>query len=533
MYINKNIIHSWKQKFKRKPTACPLFSFDQLNREQKFIIEQVRIQNEKSDEEFFSNPLRLVVAGVAGSGKSSIIEHLQFIFEEATNNNENNKSGFPNFIICAPTGVASFQVSGQTIHHAFHIARFGNSSTRRTAGYKEQQQQHYYIPTRDQIPVHVREEMRHIHWIIIEEFGLVGLALMNYMDYFMRNAVGGSFQNFPFANRSVVCLGDIHQLSPVKDVPLFKPLKKISNADLKLTAELYRSFDAVVMSNVSLRQIGDSGEQRAFRLLLQHLSHAEVTDFDFELICSRLHKNLTVDERIHIEKVGIAVFQTNAQTKLYNRKMLNRNCKDIITIANSLFDDDPLELGIGAPILLNRNLSLELGLVNGSYGYVVDLIGDGYDSTNAQNKKDERAHETKVQCILVHFPEYAGTEFIETSKGRGVPIFRITEPYEHKIGDKYPIIERFPLVLAWSLTIHKVQGLTLNKIIITLGQEQMCCGIDYVAFSRVKSLNDIMIMDENVSIERFQGKTYHGLQYRIQEEQRLNELYNKQKNNVM
>jgi ATP-dependent exoDNAse (exonuclease V) alpha subunit len=51
-------------------------------------------------------------------------------------------------------------------------------------------------------------------------------------------------------------------------------------------------------------------------------------------------------------------------------------------------------------------------------------------------------------------------------------------------------LERYqlPLELAWAMTIHRVQGLSMDRAVIDLGSDVFAHGQAYVAFSRVRTL---------------------------------------------
>ena len=51
---------------------------------------------------------------------------------------------------------------------------------------------------------------------------------------------------------------------------------------------------------------------------------------------------------------------------------------------------------------------------------------------------------------------------------------------------------QLPLKLAWAVTIHKAQGLTLNKVVIDVGKREFSSGLTFVACSRVRHLADLL-----------------------------------------
>jgi ATP-dependent DNA helicase PIF1 len=113
----------------------------------------------------------------------------------------------------------------------------------------------------------------------------------------------------------------------------------------------------------------------------------------------------------------------------------------------------------GAQVVLTWNLSPEF--VNGSRGVII-----------------------KVEPNIVH---------VKFCNGKTIPI----EPIRiYQEDDKrHEWVMFMPLKLAYALTIHKSQGMTLDYVVLNLGDDIFECGQAYTALSRVKSLKGLQILD--------------------------------------
>ena len=159
--------------------------------------------------------------------------------------------------------------------------------------------------------------------------------------------------------------------------------------------------------------------------------------------------------------------------------------------------------------MLTRNLCSRMGLCNGSIGTVKDIIY----TENTQPPQLPLA-------VIVKFDDYVGPSFF-TDDCHSIPIVpQLTVSSELGVSHERT---QLPLKLAWAITIHKSQGLTLKKAWVDIGKSEAFDGLSYVALSRVKSLSDMII--EPFSFERLEKiKQTKGFLYRKKEEERLNNL---------
>lgn len=119
--------------------------------------------------------------------------------------------------------------------------------------------------------------------MIIDEYSFVGQSLFGWIDCRCRQATG--LANQAFDGLSVILVGDIAQLSPVGDKPLFHSLLK---SDKQIQGHLiYQEFKQVVTLSVNHRVDGKSNDQGCFRDLLIRVRNGESTIADWQKLLSR------------------------------------------------------------------------------------------------------------------------------------------------------------------------------------------------------------------------------------------------------
>ena len=154
---------------------------------------------------------------------------------------------------------------------------------------------------------------------------------------------------------------------------------------------------------------------------------------------------------------------------------------------------------VGARVMLTNNIDTCDGLTNGAYGTVTYIVTRKYTDGKGNEKEDMRS-------ILVHFDrEEVGLQAKAKSLYRNidplaVPIHPIDVRFFHHGYKTVEITRRnFPLCLAWAVTIHKVQGMTVDEIVVDMSPDKGVYDNEqaYVALSRVTSYEKLHIVNYN------------------------------------
>ncbi|KAE8745529.1 hypothetical protein FOCC_FOCC007792 [Frankliniella occidentalis] len=308
-------------------------------------------------------------------------------------------------------------------------------------------------------------------------------ATGNYSDIF-----GGLFVYF---------FGDIHQLPPVKDTPLYSA-KIATDEPLKQHGKFV--WDSVEAS-LFLHQVHRQTDVE-FTSLLSRLSKGEVTQDDFEVLQKRFTTSVTYDERQSF-KSALCLFPTKDEVALANLNYLTSlksqadNKPVPVVSINADHNSDTAKSGSSnqagglaanlllAPscrIMLRSNQWTEQGLVNGAMGHLVDVVFD-------QPNNPSEAVPKVLMCV---FDNYKGPYIGNDINLKLVPIPIITRSWDYN-GTSCSR-SQFPVQVAFAVTIHKSQGLTLAKVKINIGsQKEMTPGLTFVAVSRAKALNSILL----------------------------------------
>lgn len=148
--------------------------------------------------------------------------------------------------------------------------------------------------------------------------------------------------------------------------------------------------------------------------------------------------------------------------------------------------------------------------MNGATGIVEDVVW-----AEGANRSD------LPLAVLVSCPTYTGPTLWRTAPSLqhpdGIPIVPITAlKSTFEIKSKSLARTQLPLRLAWAVTVHKSQGLTLDSARIGLGRNEFCSGLTFVALSRAKSLDKLLLVDQ-VNYDRVKNLGGRSLQYRLQD----------------
>jgi len=414
----------------------------------------------------FVNGENLFITGPGGTGKSRLIKHF---VQHAT------KIGKP-VSVCAMTGCAAILLgcNAKTLHSWSGIKLANGDPNAIVAR---------VLKNKASVA-----NWRKVAVLILDEVSMLSAKLINIID-----DIGRRVRRIPtpFGGIQVVFTGDFFQLPPVPtegepDTELFcfesaVWAKTFTPQNIIQLTTMFRQADPVYIDILNQIRVGMLDEEKK-RILQSYVGREFSPEQHENCVPTKLfairsktdYVNNTMFAKLPgPERVYEIVKKTDCLTHIAADKPIDpfvlRSCaqltkEDLKFETDFMVQNSPcqqvLRLKVGTAVMCTVNLDMDNNICNGSQGVVVGFTekGDGPIVKFANGM---------VRSMAPHYWQ-----------SENVPIVSIGQ---------------IPLCLAWALTIHKIQGTTLDMAEIDIGQSIFEYGQSYVALSRVKSLEGLYL----------------------------------------
>lgn len=376
------------------------------------------------------------LTGSAGTGKTYLLnQYIDYL-----------KSRKVHVAVTASTGIAATHMNGMTIHSWAGIGVKEHLTTANLVSMKAKK--------------YLSKHLEKVKVLIIDEISMLHKTQLNLVDTVLKY-----FKNSiePFGGIQVVLCGDFFQLSPIGKQEELSKDKFAFMAEAWVEAKLevcylteqFRQEDNdlnEILNQIRAGAISPSAYQK--------LKQAEINELtDVKDLTKLYTHNIDVD-RINEEHLATL----SNKPKIYKANSKG-NKKLIESLKNSVLAPESLKLKIGAKVMFVRN-NPEKSYVNGSMGKVIGFNDEGLPSVKLTYTKR--------------------TVYVEKES------WNITDDN----GKTLASFNQLPLRLAWAITIHKCQGMTLDAAEIDLSKT-FEKGQGYVALSRLKKLEHLKLIGLN------------------------------------
>lgn len=426
-----------------------------------------------------------------GCGKSYLLKKLY----------EYIKHTYPHIkcILTASTGISAVNIGGVTFHHFLGLKLAKSNNTVLIKMLLKNKK--------------LLKKWRSIDYIFLDEISMISGSFLDKIDQIAR--VIRNNKDLPFGGIKFVLSGDHLQLSPINDTWFFE-----SNVWNEMDINIIRMFTPYRYP-----------DKKWFKMLMRIRTNS-MTNNDIKKLKNRI---INDDDDIN-EKNSTILYSMNKNVNLENSLQLNNlktesfiyNCYDIFidTInkqnihvqlnydegggynnenSSSVYSsytkimDDAIarqiELKIGCLCIITYNLDVENGIANGTRCIISRFCNNDTTINSSEMSSSILSLETQ-NCLLlsngvcVHLFDIS-TNKIDYSKEHYIPYTKF------EIEDDDIIYQRFqiPLKIAYAITIHKSQGLTLNSVCTNISSDIFCAGQAYVALSRCKRLDNLFLLD--------------------------------------
>ncbi|MDZ4226920.1 MAG: PIF1 family DEAD/DEAH box helicase [Patescibacteria group bacterium] len=341
--------------------------------------------------------------------------------------------------VTASTGIAATHVGGMTIH-----SWSGIGIKRDVSDYDIE-----LISSREK----TAKRLIHAKVLIIDEISMLDAATLDSVDRVLRTLRRRPMlEEEPFGGLQVVFVGDFFQLPPVSregeaSFAFESRAWKEAHTVACYLSEQHRQEDADFLDLLSAMRQGAFTSAHRTRLRARSGINPK------KEVATRLYTHNENVDRVNKESLA----KIEESTHVF--QMTSRGPKALVdSLKAQCLSPETLELKKGASVMFTRN-NFDAGYVNGTLGTV-----EKFGST--------------------------GNPVVKTRAG-----LITAEPAEWAIQDGAKVLARvvqMPLRLAWAITVHKSQGMSLDAAIIDLSQA-FEFGQGYVALSRVRTMSGLFL----------------------------------------
>jgi ATP-dependent exoDNAse (exonuclease V) alpha subunit len=361
--------------------------------------------------------------------------------------------------ITASTGIAATHIGGMTIHSWSGI------------GIKDRLTRDDLRHIRD-LPLYAKR-IRRAKVLIIDEISMLDGKIFSMIDTVCRT-VRESVD--PFGGLQIVCVGDFFQLPPIARRPIAPAEDMLWAQSSEPIAPLFAfQSDTWIALDPAVCYLTEQHRQddAEFLSVLSAIRTNTLKDTHIRHLESRKQTINKIDDtkatklyshNMDVDRMNDAALATISE-KLLAFSMATHGAKHLVeTLKKGCLSPEVLNLKVGATVMFTKNHP-QGKFVNGTIGTVIQ-----FDK------------ETRLPIV-------------KTTAGRSIEV----EPVEWVIeedGVTRAMIRQLPLRLAWAITIHKSQGMSLDSAVMDLSRV-FEYGQGYVALSRVRNLAGLTLLGYN------------------------------------